>query len=153
MQTEQSQPSRTSTAARLAAIESVINRLLEATNQLAERDQERYEVQSALSALGERQAQELAAVRETVRVSGGLDAIGKGLADMIEQFAPLRQLVPPRTTAPMPQNVAVALAKLRSSLRSPDWNLVDSLPVQLHPVPYIGQVESEPAGASSGRAS
>lgn len=47
---------------------------------------------------------------------GGLDDIGRGLADIAEVLAPMRQFAPPSTALPLREGVADALGTIRASL-------------------------------------
>jgi hypothetical protein len=47
---------------------------------------------------------------------GGLDDIGRGLADIAEVLAPMRQFAPPSTALPLRDGVAAALGTIRASL-------------------------------------
>ncbi|WP_299444737.1 hypothetical protein [uncultured Phycicoccus sp.] len=47
---------------------------------------------------------------------GGLDDIGRGLADIAEVLAPMRQFAPPSTAVDLEDGVAEALGTIRASL-------------------------------------
>jgi len=86
---------------------------------------------------------------ESVSLSTGLDAIGQGMVDIIEELAPLRELVPPRTADPLPDEVADALATLREAMAAPTWEGVERLaPPQLE-FGYIGQARPAQVGVGA----
>ncbi|MFF2274506.1 hypothetical protein [Agromyces sp. NPDC058126] len=86
---------------------------------------------------------------ESVSLSTGLDAIGQGMVDIIEELAPLRELVPPRTADPLPDEVADALATLREAMAAPSWEGVERLaPPQLE-FGYIGQARPAQVGVGA----
>ncbi|MFE6964184.1 hypothetical protein ACFVAJ_03665 [Agromyces sp. NPDC057679] len=86
---------------------------------------------------------------ESVSLSTGLDAIGQGMVDIIEELAPLRELVPPRTADPLPDEVADALATLREAMDAPTWEGVERLaPPQLE-FGYIGQARPAQVGVGA----
>lgn len=87
---------------------------------------------------------------ESVSVSTGLDAIGQGIGDIIDELAPLRELVPPRTADPLPDDVANALKKLREAMESPNWELVEQVVAPPLDFGYIGQVRPPRAGVGTG---
>jgi hypothetical protein len=71
----------------------------------------------------------------------GLESIGNGLADIIDELQPLRYLIPPQVGEKLPPATIRALMNLRRSLARPDWTNVTSLGVVEPDVGYIGTAE------------
>jgi len=76
---------------------------------------------------------------QVVSVTNGLETIGAGLANLVGELAPLRQLVPPRVSEALPEATTKALLRLRMALASPRWADVVSLDVDGWDVGFIGQ--------------
>lgn len=86
-------------------------------------------------------AQQVDALTQAISVTTGLEAIGKGLSDLVGEISPLRSLVPPTSASPLTEASGRALRDLREALRAPDWNQVQTLDVQRWDVGYIGQAD------------
>lgn len=77
---------------------------------------------------------------ETMGTVLGLDQIGRGISEIVEELAPLRKLVPSQIGDPLPPRTILALKRLRASLDRPDWANVESFPFNEPEVGFIGQV-------------
>lgn len=83
--------------------------------------------------------EQLAVLTQAVSITSGIESIGRGLADLTEQFQPLRHLVPPVVGKAPSVAVMRALCGLRAALQAPSWADVVTLNVETWDVGYIGQ--------------
>ncbi len=109
-------------------------------------DQLALEVNALRERNGELQIQ-LERLTSTLGTAWGLESIGNGLADVIEELHPLRYLIPPQVGEELPRATVRALHNLRRSLARPDWAGITSLGVVDPDVGYIGTAE-QPNGSS-----